>query len=197
MQLCPSSDICRCELEFWRIVCIFGRTFIKRSLYSLVFQEKDVFEKYYRIHLGKRLMSGKSSSSDLEKLFISKLKEDCGFQFTSKLEVMLNDVTVSSEIMEKFRETAMVKSQRFVSPMNSFLLFDSCLFSYKLTVVVLLHDGRKKTSHSSSLSRCSQRALGCCRPLRTATFRRKWQRPAISLQHFTANKAAARSSFGT
>ena len=37
-------------------------------------QEKDVFERYYKQHLAKRLLLGKSISDDSEKNMISKLK---------------------------------------------------------------------------------------------------------------------------
>lgn len=49
-------------------------------------QEKDVFERYYKQHLAKRLLLNKSLSDDSEKNMISKLKTECGCQFTSKLE---------------------------------------------------------------------------------------------------------------
>ncbi|KAE8682398.1 Cullin-3 [Hibiscus syriacus] len=41
-------------------------------------QEKDVFEKYYKQHLAKRLLSGKTVSEDAERSLIVKLKTDCG-----------------------------------------------------------------------------------------------------------------------
>lgn len=37
-------------------------------------QEKDVFERYYKQHLAKRLLLNKSVSNDNEKNMISKLK---------------------------------------------------------------------------------------------------------------------------
>ena len=37
-------------------------------------QEKDVFERYYKQHLAKRLLLDKSMSDDSEKNMISKLK---------------------------------------------------------------------------------------------------------------------------
>lgn len=37
-------------------------------------QEKDVFERYYKQHLAKRLLLQKSLSDDAEKTMISKLK---------------------------------------------------------------------------------------------------------------------------
>ena len=42
-------------------------------------------------------------SDDSEKNMISKLKHECGCQFTSKLEGMFKDMTVSGTTMEEFR----------------------------------------------------------------------------------------------
>ncbi|XP_072376964.1 cullin-3 isoform X1 [Diabrotica undecimpunctata] len=67
-------------------------------------QEKDVFERYYKQHLAKRLLLNKSVSDDYEKNMISKLKTECGCQFTSKLEGMFKDMTVSNTIMDEFKE---------------------------------------------------------------------------------------------
>lgn len=66
-------------------------------------QEKDVFERYYKQHLAKRLLLNKSVSDDSEKNMISKLKTECGCQFTSKLEGMFKDMTVSNSTMEEFK----------------------------------------------------------------------------------------------
>lgn len=65
--------------------------------------EKDVFERYYKTHLAKRLLLNKSVSDDFEKNMISKLKTECGCQFTSKLEGMFKDMSVSATIMEEFK----------------------------------------------------------------------------------------------
>ncbi|XP_037957132.1 cullin-3 isoform X2 [Teleopsis dalmanni] len=65
--------------------------------------EKDVFERYYKTHLAKRLLLNKSVSDDFEKNMISKLKTECGCQFTSKLEGMFKDMSVSNTIMEEFK----------------------------------------------------------------------------------------------
>ncbi|EDO35230.1 predicted protein [Nematostella vectensis] len=67
-------------------------------------QEKDVFERYYKQHLAKRLLLQKSVSDDSEKNMISKLKTECGCQFTSKLEGMFKDMTVSHTTNEEFRQ---------------------------------------------------------------------------------------------
>ncbi|PKU70591.1 cullin-3A-like [Dendrobium catenatum] len=67
-------------------------------------QENDVFEKYYRQHFAKRLLSGKSKtvSDDAERSLIVKFKTECGYQFTSKLEAMITDMKTSEDTMQGF-----------------------------------------------------------------------------------------------
>ncbi|KAL9226228.1 hypothetical protein vseg_002063 [Gypsophila vaccaria] len=65
-------------------------------------QEKDVFEKYYKQHLAKRLLSGKTVSDDAERSLIVKLKTECGYQFTSKLEGMFTDMKTSQDTIQGF-----------------------------------------------------------------------------------------------
>ncbi|RHN45483.1 putative cullin protein, neddylation [Medicago truncatula] len=65
-------------------------------------QEKDVFEKYYTQHLAKRLLAGKTVSEDAERSLIIKLKKECGYQFTSKLEGMLKDMKASLDTTKGF-----------------------------------------------------------------------------------------------
>ncbi len=66
-------------------------------------QEKDTFEEYYKRHLARRLLSQKSASDDSEKIMITKLKTECGCQFTSKLEGMFKDVSISNTMNDEFR----------------------------------------------------------------------------------------------
>ncbi|CAN0573976.1 unnamed protein product, partial [Ectocarpus sp. 12 AP-2014] len=58
-------------------------------------QDKDVFENFYKTHLSKRLLGGRSVSDEMEKNMIVKLKNECGYQFTSKLEGMFTDMKIS------------------------------------------------------------------------------------------------------
>nr|CAI5860540.1 unnamed protein product [Callosobruchus analis] len=83
-------------------------------------QEKDVFERYYKQHLAKRLLLNKSVSDDWEKNMISKLKTECGCQFTSKLEGMFKDMTVSNTIMDEFKEHV-VKSETNLGGVDLFM----------------------------------------------------------------------------
>ncbi|KAF9920567.1 Cullin-3 [Linnemannia zychae] len=66
--------------------------------------DKDIFERYYKQHLSSRLLHGKSLSDDVERGMISKLKIECGYQFTSKLEGMFMDMKLSVDTMSAFKE---------------------------------------------------------------------------------------------
>lgn len=76
-------------------------------------QEKDVFERYYKQHLARRLLTNKSVSDDSEKNMISKLKTECGCQFTSKLEGMFRDMSISNTTMDEFRQHLQATGVKF------------------------------------------------------------------------------------
>ena len=65
---------------------------------------KDIFEAFYKKDLAKRLLVGKSASVDAEKSMLSKLKQECGSAFTSKLEGMFKDMELSRELMHSFKQ---------------------------------------------------------------------------------------------
>ncbi|UZJ52781.1 hypothetical protein CBS101457_002101 [Exobasidium rhododendri] len=67
--------------------------------------EKDVFERYYKGHLAKRLLQGRSVSDDAERGMMAKLKIECGHGYVQKLQGMLNDMKVSEETMDFFNES--------------------------------------------------------------------------------------------
>ncbi|KAG5029330.1 hypothetical protein JHK87_012844 [Glycine soja] len=74
-------------------------------------QGKDVFEAFYKKDLAKRLLLGKSASIDAEKSMISKLKTECGSQFTNKLEGMFKDIELSKEINDSFKQSSQARSK--------------------------------------------------------------------------------------
>eukprot|EP00002_Diphylleia_rotans_P008178 TRINITY_DN1791_c0_g2_i3.p1 TRINITY_DN1791_c0_g2~~TRINITY_DN1791_c0_g2_i3.p1 ORF type:complete len:729 (+),score=166.26 TRINITY_DN1791_c0_g2_i3:90-2276(+) len=73
-------------------------------------QGKDVFEAFYKKDLGKRLLLGKSASNDLEKSMISKLKAECGAEFTMKLEGMFKDIDMSKDFMDTFKQSRLAST---------------------------------------------------------------------------------------
>jgi cullin 3 len=66
-------------------------------------QDKDMFERYYKKHLARRLLHGKSESADVEKQMISRMKLEIGNSFTTKLEGMFKDVTMSEDLTSGYR----------------------------------------------------------------------------------------------
>lgn len=73
-------------------------------------QDKDVYENYHKNALSRRLLSGKSSSLELEKLVISKLKAECGMHYTGKMEGMLTDMQVSKIESDEFTQASSCSS---------------------------------------------------------------------------------------
>lgn len=66
--------------------------------------EKDIFQEFCKKQLSKRLLMDKSHSDELERFLIQKLKESCGSHFTSKLEGMITDMSVSKDIQKSFQK---------------------------------------------------------------------------------------------
>ncbi|ESO08766.1 hypothetical protein HELRODRAFT_109814 [Helobdella robusta] len=67
-------------------------------------EDKDVFQKFYSKMLAKRLVQHMSTSDDAEASMISKLKQACGYEYTSKLQRMYQDIGVSKDLNESFRQ---------------------------------------------------------------------------------------------
>ncbi|KAJ1680331.1 hypothetical protein EV182_000201 [Spiromyces aspiralis] len=73
---------------------------------------KDMFEAYYKQGLSRRLIHGTSASKDIELLVLSKLKNECGEGFTSRLEGMLKDIDISRDFAEKFSKSKAYKGAK-------------------------------------------------------------------------------------
>lgn len=65
--------------------------------------EKDVFERYYKLHLTRRLLQGRSVSDDAERGMVAKLKNEAGHGYVQKLQGMLNDMKLSTDVLGAFR----------------------------------------------------------------------------------------------
>lgn len=65
---------------------------------------KDAFQRYYQIHVTKRLLYARAASSEAERSFVSKMKIDCGYMYTTKMEVMFNDMKTSAEATLAFND---------------------------------------------------------------------------------------------
>lgn len=77
-------------------------------------QDKDVFESFYKQHLAKRLLNQRSVSEEAERAMVSLLKAECGYQFTSKLEGMFNDMRISRDTRESYRNFKLMQQQQAI-----------------------------------------------------------------------------------
>lgn len=73
-------------------------------------KDKDIFEKYYKTHLARRLLNNRSISTELELMMIHKLKAETGATFTSKFENMFKDMKVSQDLSQKFKNESIDNS---------------------------------------------------------------------------------------
>ena len=67
-------------------------------------EDKDVFLKFYSKMLAKRLVTDSSASDEAESSMIGRLKQMCGFEYTTKLQRMFTDSGLSKEISDNFRK---------------------------------------------------------------------------------------------
>lgn len=88
---------------------------------------KDMFEEFYKRHFAKRLLLNRSASSDAERSMLLKLKEECGPEFTAKLETMIKDVDVSKDLMDEYERFATKQRKDEESPKDDFDLSVSVL----------------------------------------------------------------------
>lgn len=80
-------------------------TLLDKGIHLLRYiQDKDLFERYYKKHLSRRLLMKRSVSRDAERQMISKMKLEVGNTFTSRIENMFKDMTISEELSAGFKE---------------------------------------------------------------------------------------------
>lgn len=67
-------------------------------------QDKDMFERYYKKHLSRRLLMKRSISMDAERQMISKMKMEVGNTFTQRIEAMFKDMSVSEDLTYQYKK---------------------------------------------------------------------------------------------
>ncbi|EXB54842.1 hypothetical protein L484_005331 [Morus notabilis] len=78
---------------------------LENALKLLVYaSDRDLFTKFYKKTLSRRLLFGKSASQENEDLILTKLKQQFGAQFTSRMEAMVTDIKLSKESQKNFKK---------------------------------------------------------------------------------------------
>ncbi|TQV91434.1 hypothetical protein V2A60_008920 [Cordyceps javanica] len=65
---------------------------------------KDAFEAFYKKDLARRLLMGRSASQDAERNMLTKLRGECGSNFTHNLEQMFKDQELAKDEMEAYKQ---------------------------------------------------------------------------------------------
>ncbi len=93
---------------------------------------KDMFEAHYKNFLAKRLIVHRAVSEEAERLVLMRLKQECGSAYTSKLEAMFKDITVSVDLLDAYTKVLVLfffgpLLLNSISPISSnFLLWTVC-----------------------------------------------------------------------
>lgn len=66
---------------------------------------RDMFIKAYTKYLSIRLLNKTFLSKDAEELMLQKLKVECGHNTVNKLASMFNDINISKDLMNEFKQT--------------------------------------------------------------------------------------------
>ena len=99
--------------------------------------DKDLFSEFYRKRLARRLLSGLSASEDAEKGVLTRLKQQCGQQFTSKMEGMVQDLQLAKEKERAFTEWLDRKGVKLPLDMNVTVLTTGFWPTYKALELTL------------------------------------------------------------
>ena len=67
-------------------------------------QDKDMFERYYKKHLSRRLLMKRTVSMDAERQMISKMKLEVGSSFTQRIEAMFKDMAISEDLTNSYKK---------------------------------------------------------------------------------------------
>eukprot|EP00760_Papus_ankaliazontas_P029874 PhM_4_TR4506/c0_g1_i1/m.7735/K03869/CUL3; cullin 3 len=81
-------------------------------------RDKDLFEQCYKVYMARRLLASKAVSEDMERTFITKLKQEHSCSFTSKMEAMFLDTRKSPDLMEDFRKRMEAQNVRLPLDLN-------------------------------------------------------------------------------
>lgn len=72
--------------------------------------DKDVFQKFYSKNMARRLILSQMASMMAEESMINKLRQVCGFEFTSKINKMYTDIDMSGNLKKDFLQNLCNKS---------------------------------------------------------------------------------------
>ncbi|KAI5306450.1 Glycosylphosphatidylinositol (GPI) anchor assembly protein [Ascosphaera pollenicola] len=91
---------------------------------------KAVFEAFYKNDLARRLLMGRSVNDEAEKSMLSKLRSECGSQFTHNLETMFKDTDLARSEMSAYNSLLQERNTKRKLDLNVHVLSAAAWPSY-------------------------------------------------------------------
>ncbi|CAD6576480.1 MAG: hypothetical protein ASARMPREDX12_007903 [Alectoria sarmentosa] len=107
---------------------------------------KAVFEAFYKRDLARRLLLGRSASSDAEKSMLTRLKSECGAGFTHNLEQMFKDIEMAREEISSYKSMLEERQTRTTFDLSVNVLSSSAWPSYPNVTVNVPENVLKATA---------------------------------------------------
>lgn len=107
---------------------------------------KAVFEAFYKRDLARRLLLGRSASSDAEKSMLTRLKSECGAGFTHNLEQMFKDIEMAREEISSYKSMLEERQTRTTFDLSVNVLSSSAWPSYPDVTVTVPENVLKATA---------------------------------------------------
>lgn len=98
---------------------------------------KDAFEAFYKRDLARRLLMDRSASEDAERTMLSKLKGECGANFTHNLEQMFKDKALARDEMEAYTQACAASGYEMPFDLQVMVLSSAAWPSYPDTKITL------------------------------------------------------------
>ncbi|KAL2048138.1 hypothetical protein N7G274_000049 [Stereocaulon virgatum] len=96
---------------------------------------KAVFEAFYKRDLARRLLLGRSASSDAEKSMLTRLKSECGAGFTHNLEQMFKDIEMARDEISSYKSVLEERQTRPAFDLSVNVLSSAAWPSYPDVVI--------------------------------------------------------------
>ncbi|GIL82204.1 hypothetical protein Vretifemale_11128 [Volvox reticuliferus] len=153
--------------------------------------DKDMFAEFYRKKLSRRLLQDKSASDDHERSLLSRLKQQCGAQFTSKMEGMVTDLQLAKEKQQHFDDWLKEKGKKLGIELSVTVLTTGFWPTYKSIEVALPREMVEGVEVYRQYydSDSKHRKLTWIYTLGTAVVRGNFQSRAIEMQMNTLQAA--------
>lgn len=145
--------------------------------------DKDLFSELYRKKMSRRLLFDRNAQDDQEMFALSKMKQQCGSQFTTKMQRMITDAAVAKDSYEQFQQYARDKGVNLGMDLSVSVITAGIWPSYKSSDLNLPAEMAKcvQTFKDFYGSRTSERKLTFIYSLGSCNVIGKFQHKPIEL----------------